>query len=1240
MKEIKSDEGNNKNDNNVYAPIVFVNTPISDALYDVIGFDSQVKTLRAAIDDGANMIGIIANYGTGKSSMTELLSQSFSVDGNKPIKINMWDCLGRSTACKDKLNENISNLTKSFLYQLSNGKDRKFGSYINKILSKNYGNISFATNKANVFLPWIISSAVCFSIYKMLGISNTGVTKYLWSWCNVIAPFLKMCSPFFLLASAICLFLGIKDICIAFSHWNMPNKKEPEINDVFETYNLIIEHLKPENGKQLIFIDDLDRINEKEIIIEFLKELYRFQESLGDLREKFVFVISIKPESELEMKITKDEIDTNSDDADKKDGALKEYKGLENFKDDKIYSKIFDVILSLKPIHFDDYDSVLLGLIKTDANKMNELSKMNKNFVFDNNLPSSFKWIKKGTNLTLRDLKDRLNQTIATYVSLKNKTYKVKTSVEFEACTAVSFLESQYSKEYYTLIKDEDSFAKFMKDSYRIINESEEAETQTKLAALFEKVFDKSNYSECFINDFCSMVASRIFNDDFRMYFYTYPNGSHIKTTEEREICDMLLYPNQNNNFEELDEIVNRAYADGENVIVREVLKSLDKYSKVIIMNEVLFKQAVSVSFNKSFDAFDKNVLEVLESDNDMSFFWSKICTLSDGIRERFIEKSIEKIISIKEPSNVIKDRKDIIKGLENNLEEFANIFINDSEYTPQITETEINLITNFEVAIKLINPQKLDESNAEYIINLVNKKPLSKDKNILEKSYVIMKLLSEILPPDEIAEHLLKFMFINHLRYDDLFSVICETDIDPARFVEYINSFKPEEFSDAFLESINDKGIVKNLNDEHISHLMKNHLFYAPIIYLIENDELNRINPYLKLNDLIVAASNRINKSSHQKVLIMRKHCYFKCANKEYVTLFFGEFPLITQDEYIYVRDLKEAISLINTSAITVENGLSLLECIYRREYSREEIAYLFEHLFDEKANANCVNDENVRKYLIDNFDFKAISFKKLTAEERTHIYTIIKDACNITNASEAIELTKKLDCFIPELESLIQFDVSMTKDYLELITSIEELSELAVEWINKSEKYITVAMSEQLCKSLYDNGLYGDYIVADCLRKQDMVIDGSIEFSYYISIYKNVEEMFGIMSEHWDFLEKAQEEADLEEFDEKLLVPIFKTKQSKRFFEYIFSDKTEQSLKEKYLIEFGKFKTEDDSKAFQVLICKAENMELLGDYKIYHHIHENLWSSNPTHKRLFTKAWNARWKKELDEKEIIILD
>ena len=47
-----------------YTPIVFVNNPITDRDHDVIGFNTQVDTLQRAIDDGATMIGIIADYGT------------------------------------------------------------------------------------------------------------------------------------------------------------------------------------------------------------------------------------------------------------------------------------------------------------------------------------------------------------------------------------------------------------------------------------------------------------------------------------------------------------------------------------------------------------------------------------------------------------------------------------------------------------------------------------------------------------------------------------------------------------------------------------------------------------------------------------------------------------------------------------------------------------------------------------------------------------------------------------------------------------------------------------------------------------------------------------------------------------------------------------------------------------------------------------------------------------------------
>ena len=54
-------------------PIIFMNTPIDDLQKDVIGITSSVNAIVQAIKDGAKMIGVIAEYGTGKSSLTELL---------------------------------------------------------------------------------------------------------------------------------------------------------------------------------------------------------------------------------------------------------------------------------------------------------------------------------------------------------------------------------------------------------------------------------------------------------------------------------------------------------------------------------------------------------------------------------------------------------------------------------------------------------------------------------------------------------------------------------------------------------------------------------------------------------------------------------------------------------------------------------------------------------------------------------------------------------------------------------------------------------------------------------------------------------------------------------------------------------------------------------------------------------------------------------------------------------------
>lgn len=103
-----------KSEENHIDPIIFVNTPIESEDADVIGLESSVAAVKSAINDGARMIGVIAEYGAGKSSLTELITSS--KEYGKPIHINMWDSLDNEGNSRDS---NVSDLVKTFIYQLA-----------------------------------------------------------------------------------------------------------------------------------------------------------------------------------------------------------------------------------------------------------------------------------------------------------------------------------------------------------------------------------------------------------------------------------------------------------------------------------------------------------------------------------------------------------------------------------------------------------------------------------------------------------------------------------------------------------------------------------------------------------------------------------------------------------------------------------------------------------------------------------------------------------------------------------------------------------------------------------------------------------------------------------------------------------------------------------------------------------------------------------------------------------------
>ena len=118
--------------------MVYINKPISNFEEDVLGVKTYVDRIDKAIKDEANVIGVIGDYGTGKSSLIELLKNKYP----DSININMWNNTYSKENNENPNEKSIKNLTKNFLFQMAMGDGRQFAQYINKKLSKNYGILS------------------------------------------------------------------------------------------------------------------------------------------------------------------------------------------------------------------------------------------------------------------------------------------------------------------------------------------------------------------------------------------------------------------------------------------------------------------------------------------------------------------------------------------------------------------------------------------------------------------------------------------------------------------------------------------------------------------------------------------------------------------------------------------------------------------------------------------------------------------------------------------------------------------------------------------------------------------------------------------------------------------------------------------------------------------------------------------------------------------------------------------
>ncbi len=878
------------------SPIVFVNNPIDDYSLDIVGFDTQVKTIEQAFTrENATMIGIVADYGTGKSSVTDILCERVvdkPLKYPKPIKINMWDCLQKQnnrshSDAKAVITNEINDLTKSFLFQLANGKNDNLASYINKRLSNNYGVISFGLNSVWSWI-WLIIAGILYSLSKIPVYTTVEeLQDFPEKLTKTIVAF-NYLSPVLLTLAIIFAVIGISLSCIAFSHWNMQKQSKNDVNDIFDTYAYIIKKLKPlkalkkENQKKrLIIVEDLDRISDKSVIIGFLKELYRFQTSMEKYKNRFVFIISIKPEA-----------------------MLKKVEGHEfEFDDDKIYSKLFDLVISLKPIHYDDYDSVLLALIESENDKKEHLGKIIGEDIKDS-LPQSFKWIKKGTNLTIRDLKERLNCAITMMVDLKNRDYQVETAENFEACAAVSYLEHQFPNDYNALVNDEIFLSKLIQESYTIKNEYFETYVIVDKINAFISGSDKKFNSD-FIKDLSYLIGNGIFDEDFRMYFYTYPKGSHIKTTEEKYICDLLKVTSSVDD-KELEKNVKHVYfkekreASGkivegedeyqENNIVTKTIEEIEEYSNLVFHNDVLFNLALSRDPHKMAVAINKYILSQYYDD---AFCIQALTMVKDSVSEGkyVVIESIIAYLKIVDVKKYFILRELIVKAFGEESNKFEELF-----FEKLITETEIKLLNNIELSIKLINPNIVNKGSFNYIPDLLNRKRLKNEGtendlfDIADAIYHKYMKMMDTTRLNNLGEKLLKFMMVNDYIALDYFEIVAKetnTMTFPETTAQFLNTISIRTLKDdGYLKLIDSIGFKSELSIDIVKLLIERGMFYTPLMYCSNNNYMGDIE-FDRYPKEIIEAMKKVKVASDALFNKIKSYIFENGYSNDYEELF-----------------------------------------------------------------------------------------------------------------------------------------------------------------------------------------------------------------------------------------------------------------------------------------------------------------------------------------------------------------
>lgn len=1194
---------------------IFINKPINDESEDIIGINSYAKRISKAIDEGANIIGVIGDYGTGKSSLIELIKKKYK----EIININMWGS-NKDNQSKD----NIQALTKNFLFQMSMGKDETFAKYISKKLSKSYGMISIILSEKQILkklivpaiflllymvlnnMPYnIYENSIYLNLHSIIDMSNQIFFKNLIIALYAILVNFKVVFLGLAIVSVIKLLL---DKSILFSLWDSQGKREPNENDLDDIYieiaNKLTENLK-DNEKKIIIIDDLDRENNKQVVKDFIREIYKFNSVLKDeIREKIVFIIEVKAEESLE------EIDKVKN---------KEEKS-------ELYKKAFYFKVNLNTIHFNDYERVVLGLLKQKQQKGERILKKEIN----DKLPEEFAYITKGENLTIRDIKERLNRSFEIYENLKSKSNDSIDTIEYRKCAIVAYLENKYPKEMSDFIKEEENFKNLLEKAYVVKQESNisNKDRQEKIIKLIGSNGDK------FSSEIAEMIISNLIDEDFRLYFYNYPKGQKIKTSDEVYVEDVILYPDKVKDID--DSKIQRALKRDNRIIYRSFERRMNEklpFSRNIFENETLYKVALKSFYYNIMLTLKEDVKWKMENIEESGRIINKISNYnvnSEKILMEYAEylKDDLKKLTYEE---TITARKKILESINSKyILCFKNIFVNKD--IPIISKEELLLINDTKIKLQLINESIVNTKNIEYIVETINQEKLAEED--FKRAVTIYMGIDKNLKLETIPNKVLEFLKINNKPNNLLFDSISQAfiknreKVNEIDIVTYLNELNVEDISVEYLENINAMLIKRKLSDNILNLLKENDLHETLWINLISQNRSKELDLENNIDENISLIKKIFNVIKEQ-IILLRKDIIKKEISDKYKMLFVMPYPIITKDEVDLLNNINLIKELTDFNRIKENEIEYIVNKINSIEYTANDLIEIVKIL--DRNISTGIKDINLIRNFFDKLKIKKENVLEIKDEDKSYIYRVLREPLMLTDFDNAINFSLKIGYIIKEIDIQLNnnipsnYNINLPK-YIELINNIDIATEQTIKNITSlMSNQKEFKLNENILQKLLELEKFKEYIIGKTIKNDNIILElDKVDLKNYIEVYNNSSVTYEIMKRNEDFLKLIIDNKAYDKIKKEKLPSFYKFSYSIDFIRYLFDTLSKNEVLEYVKNDLKCEKTE--SYKLRNLVCEDKYIWIVETDEIYDIIRNIL--IDPSDKSQLTRARNKKYK------------